>query len=176
MNIYTVGYSQFELEELIKLLNSLEIDRLIDVRSYPYSRKSSYNKENLVERFNRELLIDYSHEPRLGGKPANKIFYPRGYPDYNLIKRSSTFKDAVEEILDNQELNICFMCQEPIPETCHRALLVGQTFHEKGYPVFHIRKNLSLIKHSDLLKKLIIRSGLPENEVILKQNKIIYQH
>src|SRR5690242_14018973 len=68
MNIFTIGHSTHSQEKFISLLQSQNINMLVDVRSIAGSRH--------VPRFNQEQMkiwlkqnnIQYLHIPELGGK------------------------------------------------------------------------------------------------------------
>ena len=75
LEIWTVGHSTRAIEELIAALRSFEIKVLVDVRSYPGSKRyPQFNKENLKASLT-EAEIDYQHFPELGGRR-------RKSPDY----------------------------------------------------------------------------------------------
>ena len=47
--IYTLGYSKWTVDQVIKTMDEKKIDLLVDVRSIPYSRFSpSFNKAALM--------------------------------------------------------------------------------------------------------------------------------
>ena len=65
--IYTIGHSTHTLEEFIEMLQSFEIQHLVDIRGLPGSNKySQFNKENL-EVVLPEIGIAYTHLTLLGG-------------------------------------------------------------------------------------------------------------
>ncbi|HNM33100.1 MAG TPA: DUF488 domain-containing protein, partial [Chitinophagales bacterium] len=65
--IYTIGHSTRSIEEFVQILNFYSIQMLVDIRSFPSSRKvPQYNKDNLAS----VLLsnnIRYSYLNNLGG-------------------------------------------------------------------------------------------------------------
>src|ERR1043166_908246 len=83
--------SSLAIEEFIHTLESFEIQVLVDVRSFPGSRRSpQFNKENLRSAL-AAVGIEYQHFPELGGRRRarpdslnmawrNESF--RGYADY----------------------------------------------------------------------------------------------
>jgi len=89
--IWTIGHSTHTLEEFLILLNSFNIELLVDVRHYPGSRKfPQYNKDNL-ETTLPDNGIAYTHLVDLGGrrKPepnsknnAWRLDSFKGYADY----------------------------------------------------------------------------------------------
>ena len=66
--IYTIGHSTHTLEEFIEMLQSFEIQHLVDIRGLPGSNKyPQFNKENL-EVVLPEIGIAYTHLTLLGGR------------------------------------------------------------------------------------------------------------
>jgi len=91
LSVWTIGHSTRTIDELVAALQSFDIDALVDVRTYPGSRRyPQFNKPNLAASL-AEVEIAYRHSPELGGrrraKPdsinmawRNEMF--RGYADY----------------------------------------------------------------------------------------------
>ena len=66
--IFTIGHSTHTLEEFIKMLQSFDIQHLVDVRGLPGSNKyPQFNKENL-EVVLPEIGIAYTYLTLLGGR------------------------------------------------------------------------------------------------------------
>src|SRR5260370_9164434 len=92
LQLWTVGHSTLDIEELIEALRSFEIKVLADVRSFPGSRRYPH--------FNREQLnvsladagIEYQHFPELGGRR-------RARPDStNMTWRNESFRGYAEYV------------------------------------------------------------------------------
>ncbi len=89
--IFSIGHSTRTLNELIEMLQSFSVEVLVDIRSYPGSRRyPHFNKENLIIELPQNS-ISYIHLPSLGGRRKtscdskntawkNDAF--RGYADY----------------------------------------------------------------------------------------------
>jgi uncharacterized protein (DUF488 family) len=66
--IWTIGHSTRTVEELIEILKSCLIELIVDVRSYPGSRRyPQFNIENLSLSFPQNG-IEYIHKKELGGR------------------------------------------------------------------------------------------------------------
>jgi len=144
LELWTVGHSTRPIEEFIQALNSFDIKVLVDVRSFPGSRRYPH--------FNREQLsaslaaagIEYQHLPELGGrrraKPdshnmawRNKMF--RGYADY---METAEFRDGVAGLLDvARTRRTTIMCAEAVWWRCHRSL-ISDYLKAKEVEVIHI--------------------------------------
>lgn len=66
--IWTVGHSNHALEKFIQILKAHEIERVVDVRRFPVSRKwPHFNSESLAASL-PAAGIDYAGMPELGGR------------------------------------------------------------------------------------------------------------
>jgi uncharacterized protein (DUF488 family) len=128
--IWTIGHSTRSIEEFIAILKSFDLHVLVDVRSFPGSRRyPHFNKERLRESLAGEG-IDYRHAPELGGrrraKPdsinmawRNEMF--RGYADY---METEDFRAAIEQLVQLASKRRCvIMCAEAVWWRCHRSLI-----------------------------------------------------
>src|SRR6185312_17528542 len=68
MRIYSVGHGARSLDEFVKVLASAKIATLVDVRSFPGSRRHpQFGKEALAASLPARG-VEYAWEPRLGGR------------------------------------------------------------------------------------------------------------
>lgn len=128
--IYTIGHSTRSIEDFIALLQSFEIELLVDVRNYPGSRRFPHFNKEALEASLHYHNIRYLHLKELGGrrKPAKdstntrwKHDAFRGYADY---MQTPEFKSAAIELEQHAlQSNTAFMCSEAVWWSCHRALL-----------------------------------------------------
>ena len=142
--IYTIGHSTRSFEEFVAMLTSYHVKALVDIRSYPGSKRyPQFNKENLQKEL-PDNHINYYHLLTLGGrrkalKNSQNIVWKneafRGYADY---MDSSEFKNGIKElesIASNQ--TTAYMCSEAVWWRCHRSL-VSDYLKWKGWEVLHI--------------------------------------
>lgn len=142
--IWTLGHSTHTLEEFVALLQSFQIETLIDVRRLPGSRKfPHYDKEALAISMPKND-IQYLHLKDLGGRrktskdsknTAWRLASFRGYADY---METTEFKQGVKQLEEIGETGrTAFMCAEAVWWSCHRSLISDYLkFH--GWSVFHI--------------------------------------
>ncbi|HEY0741574.1 MAG TPA: DUF488 domain-containing protein [Chryseosolibacter sp.] len=142
--IWTIGHSTRTVEEFLEMLMAFEIQRLVDVRHYPGSRKfPQFNKQALSD-FLQGANIEYTHIEELGGrrkpKPDSKNVawrHPafRGYADY---MESDSFHQGVMQ-LKAMALRgpTAFMCSEAVWWRCHRSL-IADLLKSEGWVVYHI--------------------------------------
>lgn len=151
--IWTIGHSTRSIEEFFALLQGQQIELLIDIRTYPGSRRfPHFNKENLAA-FLPENGIAYRHRIGLGGrrrpeKDSQNIAWRhpsfRGYADY---MQTEAFKGEIavlEELADGKRT--AYMCSEAPWWKCHRAL-VSDFLKVRGWIVNHIMENGKITEH-----------------------------
>src|SRR5581483_2895894 len=142
--IFTVGHSTRSLDELVSLLEGAQITQLVDVRSFPRSRRHPH--------FNAEVLsealpghgVDYVHAQALGGfrKPApvsvnagweHAAF--RGYADY---MATDEFREALTELDARARKRFtAIMCAEAQWWRCHRRLIADAMVF-RAWTVLHL--------------------------------------
>jgi len=71
MRIFTIGYEGATQPELVAALRQAGVERVIDVRAVPMSRKPGFSK-NVLAAGLREAGIDYVHLKALGTPPAGR--------------------------------------------------------------------------------------------------------
>ncbi len=142
---YTVGHSTRTEEELLSLLAHYRIERLVDVRTVPKSRRvPHFNKEHLSSLLPRHQM-EYRHQPALGGlRKSNDPRSPnqgwrnasfRGYADY---MQTEGFEKGLNSLLSGTAgKRIALMCAEAVPWRCHR-LLLSDALSARGFSVCHI--------------------------------------
>jgi uncharacterized protein (DUF488 family) len=143
--IYTIGHSTRSLDELALALTGHGIGTLVDVRSFPMSRR--------LPHFNREALelelprhgIRYLWMKELGGRRKkirsdspnialrNESF--RNYADYMM---TDEFAEGVRRLLQLAEpAKAAYMCAERMYFQCHR-MLISDYLVAHGQTVLHI--------------------------------------
>ncbi len=143
--LYTLGHSNREPEAFAQLLIDRGIVHLLDIRSFPQSRRfPHFNAGNLRELV-ESLGITYHLTGRqFGGRRENRIDSPhtaleeglRGFADYMATEE---FAKAVDQLvrLAGRQGPLAIMCAERLPENCHRRLLADY-LHLKGVEVRHL--------------------------------------
>lgn len=143
-HIWTIGHSTHTLEKFMAMLHSFEIERVVDVRRHPGSRRyPQYSKDALAVSL-PEHGVAYVHVPELGGRRKTSPDSPnttwrlasfRGYADY---METEEFKAALAtlEQLGNQE-RVVYMCSEAVWWSCHRSLISDALKH-RDWTVVHI--------------------------------------
>ena len=142
--IYTIGHSTHSISEFIAMLQSFDIENLVDIRSLPGSRKfPQFNKESLEVEL-AQHNINYIYIDDLGGRRKvqkdsknngwnNPSF--RGYADY---METFNFEDAIAKLEEiAMQSPTVYMCAEAVWWRCHRSM-VSDFLKAKGWVVLHI--------------------------------------
>ncbi|WP_018570891.1 DUF488 family protein [Streptomyces sp. PsTaAH-124] len=163
--ILTIGHSTREFDDLVKLLRDNDVTCLVDVRSFPSSRKyPQWNRSAIVASLPPD--ISYRWIPRLGGRRHT----PRGAPSPNGAWRVKAFRDyadhmgteefaeGLRELLELAEHERpAVMCSEAVPWRCHRRLITDALL-VAGARVGHIVSG-SAVKPATLNEHARVRDG-----------------
>lgn len=156
--IYTIGHSTYSLSDFILKIKKYKIDFLIDVRSVPYSKIATcYNKENIEKKLLENKVKYYFKGKVFGARTKDMSMYTNNYVDFEKIRSNKKFLNEIEKIICEIEKgkNIALMCAEKDPINCHRAILIGKAFYDKGINVEHIMPNGSLMNQTELEKRML---------------------
>lgn len=153
--LVTVGHGTLDAGDFLGLLAGAGVTELVDVRSYPGSRR--------VPQFGRDTLRDwvpaggvaYRWEPALGGRrraPAgtsrnvalrNPAF--RAYADH---MATQPFADALTVVAASADRHVvAVMCAEAVWWRCHRRLIADAAVLVHGTPVAHLFHDGRLTDH-----------------------------
>jgi uncharacterized protein (DUF488 family) len=122
--LFTIGYEGRELGELIAMLSAEKIERVIDIRELPLSRRRGFSKTPLGEAL-RAAGIEYMHM-RSAGNPyrREKDSIPRDKLLAKYERHIAKAGDVVGEVADAARgKRAALLCYEHEPAECHRSLL-----------------------------------------------------
>lgn len=147
MEIFTIGHYSNSKDEFLELLNLADIEVLVDVRSFPGSRKFPWFGKDAMKEWLPEAGVDYRHIPELGGRrPSSGLVSPvlnegwqnnsfHNYADYTL---SHCFKEGIDQLTElARGKRTAYCCSERHPARCHR-LLISNWLSVRGWDVTHI--------------------------------------
>jgi uncharacterized protein (DUF488 family) len=130
MLVLTVGHSTRSIDDFIALLKAHGVERVVDVRTVPKSRRNPQFGQDALPGSLAAAGIGYTHMPALGGLRRPRPDSPnmgwrnesfRGYADY---MQTAAFKKALEELIDLAgKQQVAAMCAEAVPWRCHRSLI-----------------------------------------------------
>lgn len=144
-HIWTLGHSTREFDEVLAMLQTARITYLVDVRSFPSSRKfPQWNKAAIIEAL--PDAIGYRWMPKLGGRrhtpagtpSANGAWRVKAFRDYADYMQSNEFAEGLRELIElSAHERPAIMCSEAVPWRCHRRLITDALL-VAGVEVTHI--------------------------------------
>ena len=144
-NLYTIGYSGYNIDDFISSLIKADVNAVVDVRSSPFSKMfPDFNKDKIYLSLKKYHIYYIPMSTQLGARPHNYEVYTDNHVDFIKMSESSSFLAGCSRIKEGLlNYTVCLMCSERDPVTCHRAILVSHTI-KKIYPeinIFHILPN-----------------------------------
>ncbi len=139
--IWTIGHSNHEIEHFVSLLALEQIEVVVDVRSYPYSRFAPHFNREEIETAIRSRGMRYLFMgEELGGRPIREEHYdPEGHALYGPMSEEASFVSAVDRLVGGaSRYRIALMCSEGDPQHCHRRLLVGKVLTDRSVELRNI--------------------------------------
>lgn len=131
LRVYTVGHSTRQFEELLGMLRANGVRCLVDVRSFPSSRKfPQWNQPAIVGNLPGD--IGYRWIRKLGGRrhtpkgtpSENGAWRVKAFRDYADYMATDDFREGLDELLEVAERERpAIMCSEALPWRCHRRLI-----------------------------------------------------
>jgi hypothetical protein len=142
--VHTIGHSTRSWDDFVALLRRHGIRRLVDVRTFPGSRRHPhFGSDAMREALAREGIA-YEHAPALGGRrrpladSPNGAWRNEGFRGYADHMRSDTFAGAIARLEEEaREMPTAIMCSEAVPWRCHRTL-ISDALVARGDEVLHI--------------------------------------
>ena len=155
MVLYTVGHSTHPIETFLGLLVQHEIATLVDVRSFPGSRRwPQFNRDELKASVER-AGVAYEWCKVLGGRRrSSRCDSPhtawqhaafRAYADYSETAEFGTGIQQLSELAAARRSAI--MCSEGLWWRCHRRIIADH-MTMRGWDVQNIMPDGKLVVHS----------------------------
>ncbi len=153
LTVLTIGHSTRTIEEFLSILKAHGVERLVDVRSIPKSRRvPQFNSVALAASL-REQRIEYVHLKNLGGlrhakKDSVNLGWRnasfRGYADYMATDEFRAGLERLQRLARGKRT--AMMCAEAVPWRCHRSL-IGDALLVRGVHVEDIMSATSARPH-----------------------------
>jgi uncharacterized protein (DUF488 family) len=141
----SVGHGTLSASALAELLTGVGVAHVVDVRSFPGSRRNPQYHRDQLERWLPEAGITYSWDPRLGGRRTPHPGSPnlslrheafRAYADY---MATETFRTGLDSLVELAATNrVVMMCAESLWWRCHRRLLADALVLLRDVDVWHL--------------------------------------
>lgn len=140
--LYTVGHGARPFEELVRILDEAGIERLVDVRRHPGSRRHphfarAHFEAELAERYEWwGDVLGGRRTPRPESRNTawrDEAF--RGYADH--LEHDGDAQHAIERLSRDTE-RTAVMCAETLWWRCHRRLIADTAVLVHGAEVVHL--------------------------------------
>lgn len=140
-SIYSIGYEGKSIHLFIDMLKQSGVERLIDLRETPFSRKPGFSKRALESNL-LSAGIGYFSIPELG---TNKQSRKRYKEDGNIFALLEEFQSRLEQNFNQYEYlkslaiaqTSSIMCFEEDPKLCHRQIIENE-LESDGFKVIHL--------------------------------------
>jgi uncharacterized protein (DUF488 family) len=142
--IFTIGYEKRSVDDLIWLLRSRKVVRVIDVRLTPWSRRPDFSKKRLCAAI-EAAGIAYEHMGGLGNPQTIRDIYLTGDAEAghrsfreHLSNGASAAIDELAEIADCEP--VALLCLERDASRCHRsvvAAVIAERLTDER-PIYHL--------------------------------------
>jgi uncharacterized protein (DUF488 family) len=154
VELLTVGHGTLPADDLATLVVGHGVALVVDVRSYPGSRRHPQFGRTELGAWLPEAGVAYRWEPRLGGRRPvradsvnvalrNAAF--RGYADH---MTTPEFRQALDDVLaDAAARPTAVMCSESLWWRCHRRLLSDAATLVGGAAVAHLMHDGRMVPH-----------------------------
>jgi uncharacterized protein (DUF488 family) len=155
MRIYSVGHGARSFDELLATLAAGGVQTVVDVRSFPGSRRHPQFGRDALPQSLAGAGLAYRWEPRLGGRrkrsvepspnPSWQVEAFRNYADH---MDSPEFAAGLAELLALAgDQPTAFMCAETHWSQCHRRLLSDKLWTLRHEVVHLIRPDKQELHH-----------------------------
>lgn len=130
LRIFTIGYEGTTVPEFIAALKDAGVERVIDVRALPLSRRPGFSKSPLRAALD-EAGIDYVHLKALGTPPDGRAAARAGrHADLERIyagqlELPEAMAQGAQMLELAREKPSALLCMEREPAHCHRTLLLA---------------------------------------------------
>ena len=130
MKVFTIGYEATTMADFLAALTRAGVQRVIDVRALPLSRRPGFSKTSLAASL-AEAGIGYVHLKALGTPKRGRDAAKQGdvamlaavYADQLDLPEAKA--QAAQMLALAAELPSALLCYERDPRHCHRTLLLA---------------------------------------------------
>lgn len=141
--IFTIGYEKATVQDLIATLRMSGVQRVLDIRELPQSRRKGFSKNVLREALEREG-ISYLHmkqlgDPKEGREAARSGDFERFQTIFSqhiaLPETQEALRLASDEVMSAPTALLCF---ERNPQHCHRTIVAKELSRLCSLSVRHL--------------------------------------
>lgn len=149
MDVWTVGHSNRSEEEFLALLGANRLEKVVDVRRFPGSRRQPHFSREQLSKTLEGAGIEYLHLPELGGRRGAKEspgvdasvgegWRVAGFANYARYMQTPNFERALGQLEEAAaDARTTTMCSEAVWWRCHRQL-IADAMLVRGWTVWHV--------------------------------------
>lgn len=154
--LITVGHGRLTADGLTELLRGAQVERLVDIRSFPGSRAHPHLARDRMERWLPERGIGYRWEPRLGGRrrlspgdeAADTWWRVPAFAAYAAWTRTEEWRAGFAELVaEARGTRTAVCCSEAVWWRCHRRLVADVAVLTTDLQVRHLMHDGTLREH-----------------------------
>ena len=171
MEIFTIGHSNYSVQELLERLQYYHVNCVADIRGTPYSKYNiQFNKEAI-----KESLIQHGYKYIYMGKEFaaqredRSLYFEEGYSDFEKVLKDKDFLSGIERLKSGCEngyrIVLLGAMQDPI--RCHRCALLGRGLRAAGFEVRHILDDYSLASQEELEERMLEKYNTHKGQIVL---------
>jgi uncharacterized protein (DUF488 family) len=144
---YTIGHSTRPIGEFVDLLQRVDVQLVIDVRTVPRSKRNPQFDADALAQALANCQIGYMHIAALGGlrgksrdvpPAANAFWINEGFHNYADYTMTEPFQQGIATLRElGREQRSAIMCAEAVWWRCHRRIIADHLL-AAGETVFHI--------------------------------------
>lgn len=173
--LFTIGHSTRTLQELIAALQAHSIQKLVDIRAFPMSRRLPHFNRESLECALPDAGIGYVWTKELGGRRKKSLVDSpnialrndsfRNYADYMLTPEFGRTAGELVKLAENSRT--AYMCAERVYFRCHR-MLVSDWLVAHGHEVLHIDDEKPAKPH-----KLMAEARMVGGQLIYRGDRLL---
>ena len=166
VRVFTIGHSTRAFDEVVGMLKANGVNELVDVRSFPSSRKFPQWNQAAIQHALPDG-IRYRWIKDLGGRRHTPAGVPsvnggwrvKAFRDFADYMATDGFRSGLAELLDVATVTVpAIMCSEAVPWRCHRRLITDALI-VAGVQVFDILSPTSTTP-AELTEFALVRDGV----------------
>lgn len=139
-SIFTLGHYNYDIDIFVSILADYDISTVVDVRSYPFSKRNiQYRKDTMSYLLHNRGIKYVFLGDKLGGMSEDESLFTEGILDYKKVTSTEKFKSGID-ILSNVASSciVSIVCTEQDPLRCHRFGMISPVLRDLGFQVNHI--------------------------------------
>jgi len=143
--VFTLGYGHAPVRDVLRVLELLGADAVVDIRSIPFSRRRPEMNRPALERLLRGHGLAYYYlgegldgMPDGPGKPV--VYFGNATCGVVPLSERPAFHRDIKRLLAllEQGRRPVLLCRCADPRRCHRARFVGVALVQRGLSVWHV--------------------------------------